>query len=216
MIDPIVRDHLRGFADLLEYPTPALPEALRRLQARLAEFDAAAAQELRPFAGYVAVTPTTQLEEAYTSMFDLDPKCHLYIGYHLFGDSYKRSAFLLGLKERFGASGFSVDDELPDHLSTLLRFVAMTRDETEAGEIVADALRPALDTMTGRNAPVAAAEQTDEAPAPPEAPRPGAAYLGVLESLRLVLARIAPDHSASLETAEHAHDLATADGRTGG
>lgn len=214
MIGATARDNLRCFADMLEYPAPSLPGTVSRCQTLLAAFDTDAADALAPFADYVARTPLPLLEEAYTGIFDLDPKCHLYIGYHLFGDSYKRSAFLIGLKERFSASGFSAGDELPDHLSAMLRFVAMTTDAIVAHELIEDALLPALERMTDRNPPAAAAESATEAPAPPE-PRPGAAYIGMLDALRVLLERARAAGGANDKAEERSRDLALLDGRKG-
>ncbi|MCC7024862.1 MAG: molecular chaperone TorD family protein [Thermomicrobiales bacterium] len=214
MIGAIARDNLRCFADMLEYPAPSLPGTVNRCRTLLAAFDTDAADALVPFADYVARTPLPLLEEAYTGIFDLDPKCHLYIGYHLFGDSYKRSAFLIGLKERFSASGFSVGDELPDHLSAMLRFVAMTTDAIVAQELIDDALLPSLERMTDRNPSAAAAESATEALAPPE-PRPGAAYIGMLDALRMVLERASAAGGANTRMEERSRDLALLDGRKG-
>jgi nitrate reductase delta subunit len=214
MIGATVRDTLRCFADMLEYPAPSLPGTVCRCQTLLAALDTDEAGALTPFADYVARTPLPLLEEAYTGIFDLDPKCHLYVGYHLFGDSYKRSAFLIGLKERFHASGFSAGDELPDHLSALLRFVAMTTDAIVAQELIDDALLPALERMTERNPPSSSAEPITEAPVPRE-PRPGAAYIGMLDTLRMVLERAGAAGRTGAVPAEHPPDLALLDGRKG-
>lgn len=214
MIGAIARDHLRCFADMLEYPAPALPGTVSRCQSLLAASVAGAANTLSPFADYVASTSLPLLEEAYTGIFDLDPKCHLYIGYHLFGDSYKRSAFLLGLKERFLAKGFSAGDELPDHLPVMLRYVAMTTDATEADELINEAILPALDRITGQAPPVDAEERPADAPAPEE-PRRSSPYLNVLEALRLALAGDAGAASDERATSLSQCSLMTADGRRG-
>ncbi len=143
------------FAELLSYPRAGAPEgrplvaAVRECQALVAPHVPEAAALLEAFGDFVAEMPPGRLEELYTSTFDLDPTCHPYVGYHLLGESYKRSAFLVGLKERYRAHGFSVPTgELPDHLSILLRFLAVCDDPVLSSEIVHEALLPALARMT--------------------------------------------------------------------
>ena len=65
------------------------------------------------------------LQEAYTGIFDINSLCSPYIGYHLFGEDYKRSLLLTGLKEKFRFFGFDQSyDEMPDHLSVILKFLS--------------------------------------------------------------------------------------------
>ncbi len=106
-----------------------------------------ALEPLRAFRAYVEATGLAALEETYSGFFDLNPLCHPYVGYHLFGETYKRSVFLLGLKERAG--GFASDGaELPDRVSVVLRFLARSADETLNRELVDEGLLPALERMS--------------------------------------------------------------------
>lgn len=144
-----ILDH---FADILAYPRGDLLERARRCAARVAEANGEAGRLLRAFATFVAETPPGRLEEIYTATFDLEPSCFPYISYHLFGESYKRSAFVVGLRSCYRAHGFDVADELPDHLTVLLRFLATRHDAEAAGELIEDALLPALEQMLGSEA----------------------------------------------------------------
>ncbi len=187
------------FAELLEYPGAGLARAARECEARVAPLDGEAVALLHRFRAFVEATPAGRLEEVYTRTFDLDAACHPYVGYHLFGESYARSAFLLGLKERYAAHGFSADTELPDHLTVLLRFLAASDDAGLAAELVHEALLPALDRMTGGGPE----EERTAAAAAEKAPGDGGVlteqpgerepdtqqYAGVLQALRLVLRR---------------------------
>jgi nitrate reductase delta subunit len=141
-------------AGVLEYPQPGLAEAVRECTALLAADNLAAAACLREFGAFVEETPPGRLEEIYTGTFDLDAACYPYVGYHLFGESYQRSLFMLGLSERYRAQGFpagglrsAIAGELPDHLAVLLHFLAACDDAALAGELVRDALLPALKRM---------------------------------------------------------------------
>jgi len=131
------------FATLLEYPRDraGLLEALRAGEALAPR---RAREELARFRSFVEAVSPGRLEEVYAGTFDWDTALSLHVGYHLFGESYKRSAFLLGLKERYSAHGFPLEGELPDHLPIMLRFLALCQDETLAQELIAEAILPAL------------------------------------------------------------------------
>lgn len=177
---------LQCFADLLDYPRPGLADVARECDALARAGDPAAAELLRAFRTFVEGTPLSRLEEVYTGTFDLDATYHPYVGYHLFGDSYKRSVFLLRLKECYRADAYSIGNELPDHLAVLLRFLAMSEDSELVEEIMRDAMLPALDRMTGKAK--SAGYDEDEPSPPPDAQSERSPYRGVLEALRLALA----------------------------
>lgn len=181
---------LQLFAQLLEYPGADLAAAARVCAAELAAVDTAAAALVGRFCRFVEATPRGRLEEIYTSLFDMETPLYPYVGYHLFGETYKRSLFLIGLKERFRAQGFTpAGTELPDHVSTLLRFVATCTDAEMRQELVLEAIRPALEPM------VQEAEQ-EAGPDPAEQPGP-AAYRDLLRALLRVLEAAAPAAVAS-------------------
>ena len=168
---------LQLLADMLEYPQSNPAEKARECADLVAASSPDAASRLRQFQALAQRTPSGRLEEIYTITFDLEAACHPYVGYHLFGESYKRSTFLLELKERFRGCGFKFSDsELPDRVSVLLRFVSVTGDEEERQEIINEGLLPALNKM------VKEAEEGDEEPH-----HDGDAYRNVLQALRMVL-----------------------------
>ena len=139
---------LRLFADILDYPIEALADRARECEAALLKRAPEAVSPLGEFRSFVEGALQGRLEEVYTGVFDLNPVCHPYVGYQLFGESYKRSAFLLGLKERYGAQGFQApDSELPDRFSVMLRFLAQSNDEALNQEMIADGLVPALERI---------------------------------------------------------------------
>jgi nitrate reductase delta subunit len=203
-LEPIQQRVFHLFAELFEYPGTDLLRSVRECQALASLCAPPAARLLDEFAGLVAATPRARLEEIYSSTFDLNPACYPYVGYHLLGESYKRSVFLLRLKECFRAEGFDPGTELPDHLAVLLRFLAVTRDPELAEELVHQAVRPALERITGRARSAGfddeaggVAEMGDESP-------PNHPYRQPLEALRLVThaissrdGTIAPSEDAS-------------------
>ncbi len=137
------------FAEILEYPGPGLEEAARECAAELArEGLGEAAALLRGFRDALAATPPERWEETYTVTFDLDGTCCPYVGHHLFGESYKRSVFLLQLKARYREHGFVPPGcELPDHLAVMLGFLAARPEADLSRDLMADALGPALRAM---------------------------------------------------------------------
>lgn len=181
-------DLFRRFAELLEYPGPGLVEAARECEALTGHSVPEAAPLLHEFRSFVEATPAGRVEEIYSATFDLDAAYHPYVGYHLFGETYKRSLFMLELRERYRAQGFVVEQELPDHLAVLLRFLARHSESDLAGEILHEALLPALDRMTGK---ARSAGYDDESSGLPDRERARHPYRAVLEGLRLVLGALA-------------------------
>ncbi|MCZ7574075.1 MAG: nitrate reductase molybdenum cofactor assembly chaperone [Ardenticatenaceae bacterium] len=173
------------FAELLDYPKSDLTDAVRECVACVAVHSAEAATLFREFEVLVSETSLGRLQEIYSGVFDLDAACHPYVGYHLFGESYKRSVFLLELKKRYRAAGLVAENELPDHLAVLLRFLAITDDATLASEIVHEALLAALDRMTGKAKSAGYDEQ--ESVETDDSQKQRHPYRGVLEAMRLVL-----------------------------
>ncbi|HEY7536671.1 MAG TPA: nitrate reductase molybdenum cofactor assembly chaperone [Gaiellaceae bacterium] len=142
-------------AALLAYPDDAVRARALEAARLVAEDAPEAAELLERFAADVEALPPGRLEELYSAAFDLDTlsvaeaTCYPYVGHHLFGESYRRSRFMVGLLERYRADGFEVDGgELPDHLLVMLRFLARDPDPDVAEEIVGEALLPALGRMT--------------------------------------------------------------------
>jgi len=88
------------------------------------------------------------LQEAYTGIFDINSLCSPYIGYYLFGEDYRRSLFITGLKEKFRAYKFDqLCGEMPDHLSVILRFLSELTDYDFYEELINDALLPSVEKM---------------------------------------------------------------------
>lgn len=135
------------FADLLTYPRSDLRETAAACAALLAPDYADAAACLREFQNNIAHTTVSRLQEIYTLTFDLDAVCYPYVGHHLFGESYRRSAFMLGLKERYQTVGLDTGSEVADHLALLVRFLSLCQDQDENETIMRDALVPALRKM---------------------------------------------------------------------
>ena len=146
-----VRPVLRLLSEILTYPQTDLPEKVASCVTLLSKVDSDATALLERFCAFAAETPSGRLEEAYTSAFDLQAVCCPYVGYQIFGDSYKRGLFLAHLKDEYRNGGFAIGaelgNELPDHLAVILRFLAVLDDAGSADELVAHCLVPALGKM---------------------------------------------------------------------
>jgi len=88
------------------------------------------------------------IQEAYTGIFDINSLCSPYVGYYLFGEDYRRSLLITGLKEKFRQFGFKQQgNEMPDHISVLLKFLSNLKDNSFYCEIINEALIPSVDKM---------------------------------------------------------------------
>jgi nitrate reductase delta subunit len=160
------RQAVRLLADLLDYPGPELEETVLVCRELVSP---AAASLLDGFLDDLERLGLDRMEELYAGSFELEAACYPYVGHQLLGESYRRSRFMVGLRERYAEHGFEPDTrELPDHLGVMLRFLSHCDD----GELVGEALLPALARMTDH-------ERTT--------------YIRLLEAIRLALADLWPD-----------------------
>jgi nitrate reductase molybdenum cofactor assembly chaperone NarJ/NarW len=137
------------FADILDYPAPGLAEKTAECAALIGAAQPKAAALLEGFRDFAEKTPLGRLQEFYSGFFDLNSVCHPYVGYQLFGENYKRSVFLIGLKKSYRAEGFEADaSEMPDRLSIVLRFASQSKGGEEIDELLSRGLLPALERMT--------------------------------------------------------------------
>jgi nitrate reductase delta subunit len=138
------------FADLLEYPSLATPIKAGLCYQRLQASQSGAGSLLERFYDETEKRTVQQLEELYTTTFDMQPVCYPYIGYQLFGESYKRGAFMAQLNEAYHASSYSAGQELPDHISVVLRFLGLgvaNRQGEFCQTLLNEGLKPALGKM---------------------------------------------------------------------
>lgn len=194
---------LAQFADVLDYPQPSLADKARLCaqtvaQMELTPLEAESAQLspdalLSAFAREMEPMSYGHLEEAYASTFDLGG-AYPYVGYQLLGETYKRSIFMLELKERYRAHGMNEADELTDHLVCILRYLSVLQDEDELREMVQFAILPSLDKVLAASR---MHDENDQSSLP--------LYLAVLQSLYDVLARTVGEPLIKAPEWEHGH-----------
>lgn len=142
------------FGKMLEYPDPDLSKYVSEAIDSTGG-NAEASEALVAFGDFVASCEPGRIEEVYSETFDLNPARYPYAGYHLCGESYKRSVFMVSLSELYEEQGFDCGVELPDHIAVLLRFIATTDDESIAEDLLEEAVLPTAERLvTGRGAPV--------------------------------------------------------------
>lgn len=151
-LDQRQRRILGLFADMLDYPSPGLPSKSAECLALVSAAAPQAAGLLGSFCGFVDQTPLAKLEEIYSGFFDLNPICYPYVGYQLFGENYKRSSFLVGLKDWYRAEEFDASEssEIADRLSLVLRFVSRSKESEDALDLVHEILKPAVQRMISK------------------------------------------------------------------
>ena len=136
------RNACAEFAGLFEYPRGDAAERARRC-ARVSQSGA-----LRRFADWIDKASAGEIEEAYCAAFEFLPACAPpYLGHQLCADVEQRGLFIAALAGEYAREEFTPRAELPDHVSEVLRFLAVARDEQAREVLVRDGLRPALDRM---------------------------------------------------------------------
>ena len=197
MPDRAARDRLLGlFGRILDYPDGGTLEQLRLAEERASAEFPEAGNLLNSFRATAEEMSSERLEEVYTAIFDLNATCHPYVGYQLFGETYKRSTFLVECKEQYREHGFvAPEPELPDRLSIMLHFVSECDDPEVVDDIIEYGFVPSLAKMTKTKEPsIKDAVQREENP-----------YAGVLRALQIVLGQEPqPDESVL----DHAGDTA--------
>ena len=139
-----------SFATLLEYPASKMTEQARRLLEQLTPLFPESAEALEKFVRRLDQLSLEKMRELFTTTFDMQPVCYPYLGYQLFGESYKRGAFMAQLNEAYHGVGYSAVQELPDHLAIVLRFIgldATNRQDEFCQALLNEGLMPALEKM---------------------------------------------------------------------
>ena len=137
-------------AEVLDYPTRQLAARVKESLSLLPAGAAGPAELLDDFLDHCRRASDAALEELYTATFDLQPRCSLHVGYHLFGEDWRRNELLAELARHYRAHGFAAGRELPDHLCVMLRYLAHSEPHSEEAEAMVECLVPALERMAAQ------------------------------------------------------------------
>lgn len=168
---------LDGFAALLSYPSEdyksRVAECLQFLAAHAGAEEIVA--RVDAFSKTIAGLNKGEMEELYTRTFDINPVSSLEVGWHLYGETYERGAFLVQMRELLRRCGVEESSELPDHLTSVLQAVGRM-EPVEADEFIRSrvlkALHKMLDGFAGQTNP----------------------YEHILVSVQLLLTMMIPSH----------------------
>lgn len=141
--------HYIDFADLFRYPNKDYPRKAKKCFAMLQEVYPDAADEIQPFVDYVCSHTEDEYEELYTKTFDVQPICYLDLGYVIFGEDYKRGAFLLHMQEEQLLAGNDCGTDLSDNICNILTLYTKTNNQELLDELAVKILMPGLEKMIG-------------------------------------------------------------------
>ena len=140
----------RRLAEVIDYPDMDLSKKVDECISLSASIHEEASDLLKEFRASLGKIPLDTIKELYTRTFDLKADCYPYVGYQLFGDGNHRGMFLAGLIEYYQIYDFSLENELPDRLSVMLRFLARDDDKEDRAELLSLCIVPAVRKMVRR------------------------------------------------------------------
>lgn len=143
MIEPPI---FQALAKLFSYPDERTIEASELVYVALRDDLPEAARALSQFGAIVEQCSLSELEEAFTATFDVNPACALEVGWHLFGEEYARGQFLVRMREEMRRYGIAESRELPDHITHVLAVIA-AMPQVAADRFVAACVLPAVARM---------------------------------------------------------------------
>lgn len=138
---------LDSLASVLEYPTEDWFHRLEQCKAISLLTDRGGSEYFSGFWLEIHKFSLLKLQELYTRTFDLSPVCALEVGYHLFGEDYKRGEFLARLRETENPYELGQEQQLPDYLPVILRLLGRMEDAEERAAMIGYCLIPALNKM---------------------------------------------------------------------
>ncbi|MCG8603645.1 molecular chaperone TorD family protein [bacterium] len=133
------------FAHILSYPEAKIQDHADFLVQALK--DTGVAKKLRPFSEFLRNSKFTDIEELFTSTFDMNAARCLEIGWHLYGEDYRRGEFLVQMRQSLAEEKLSESGELPDHVSHCLRLLERLTME-DGREFSKGYLLPALEKIS--------------------------------------------------------------------
>jgi nitrate reductase assembly molybdenum cofactor insertion protein NarJ len=141
--------HYILFSDLLRYPSKDYTVKAQQCFSMLEKNYPEAAEEIKPFIDYVYSHSEDEREELFTKTFDVQPICYLDLGYVIFGEDYKRGAFLLHMQEEQLLAGNDCGTDLSDNICNILTLYTKTDNQALLDELAVKILIPGLEKMIG-------------------------------------------------------------------
>ncbi len=140
---------LQLYARLFSYPDAFCFDTGQNLSSNLSGYSAEIAEQARPFFTFLQETGLSRIEERFTYTFDLNADNCLEVGWHLYGEDYRRGRFLAAMRRNLMENHVEESLELPDHLSHCLRLIAVSSDR-EIQSFVREQLNPVVRKLAGQ------------------------------------------------------------------
>jgi len=117
-------DNLSLFARAFQYPTQG---QIAKLFVDTQSMEKKpGSKEFTKFVKELNQLSLSEQEELYTKTLDLSPLSAPYVGYHTWGESYKRGEFMAALNKEMKELKIDLEGELPDHRLPILRYLHAT------------------------------------------------------------------------------------------
>lgn len=113
-------------AAAFRYPRPGSLEILSNEVAGIEH--GATHRAMENFVVHIRGKSLAEWEELHTDTLDLSPKFIPYVGHAVWGENYRRGAFMADLSRAMSDAGIDRMGELPDHLDPILRYVDEVAD----------------------------------------------------------------------------------------
>ncbi len=143
MMEPIFETY-RSLASLLDYPTNDTASQISLVAGILSREYPEIVSEYTPFAEGYRVLGSWEREEYFVRTFEVESLVSMDLGYLLFGEEYKRGAFLAMMQEEQQKAGNPLGHELADHLPNVLRLLPLMSDHDMAQELCCSLIIPAI------------------------------------------------------------------------
>ncbi len=141
--------HYNLFADIFRYPGKEYPAQVKECYAMLQDLYPELAPKFVPFLDYTLSRSVDEREELFTKTFDVQPICYLDLGFVIFGEDYKRGAFLLHMQGEQIHAGNDCGSDLPDNLSNMLTLYAKSDDRALLEELAVKIMIPGIEKLIG-------------------------------------------------------------------
>ncbi|MBL7889788.1 MAG: hypothetical protein JNL24_09555 [Bacteroidia bacterium] len=136
--------HYQQLSELFKYPDSGFLEKMDRCEQLMKEHYSNAASEFSVFSSYMKNATIDEREEIYTKTFDVQPICYLDLGYVIFGEDYKRGAFLLHMQTEQKKLNNDCGSDLPDNIANVFTLISKSNDTDFISELVSDIIIPAV------------------------------------------------------------------------
>lgn len=134
-------------AELFKYPEDDFIHHLKDNQHFLDRHYPEAGKELRLFSEYMNNCRPDERKELFTKTFDVQPICYLDLGYVMFGEDYKRGAFLLNMQGEQLKINNDCGTDLPDNICNVLVLMTKSEDEEFLKDLVWNIFIPSVKKM---------------------------------------------------------------------